>query len=65
MQRRTDAMSNACDTCTYYIVDEGYEEYVCDAAMDEDDYVRLSESSFRGCPYYRDADEYKVVRKQK
>lgn len=32
--------------------------------MDEDDYVRLKEEGFRGCPYFRDSDEYKVVRKQ-
>ena len=57
-------MGGICDTCAYFIFDEDYEEYVCDAAMDEDDFVRLRENGFRGCPYYRDGDEYKVVRSQ-
>ena len=57
-------MSSLCDTCSYLIYDEEYEEYVCDAAMDEDDYARIRESGSRGCPWYRDGDEYKVVRKQ-
>ena len=49
---------------TEYPYDEDYEEYICDAAMDEDDYNRLRENAFKGCPYYRDGDEYRVVRKQ-
>ena len=57
-------MDGICETCAYYFFDEDYEEYVCDAAMDEDDFVRLTESGFKGCPYYRDNDEYKVVRRQ-
>lgn len=57
-------MNGSCDHCIYLIWDEDYEEYICDAAMDEGDYVRLREGSFRGCPYFRDSDEYKVVRKQ-
>ena len=52
------------DTCAYYMYDEGFDEYVCDMDMDEDDYVRLVESKFKGCPYYKDGDEYKVVKHQ-
>jgi len=44
--------------------DEDFDEYVCDMDMDEDDYVRLVESKFKGCPYYKDGDEYKVVKHQ-
>ena len=54
----------ACDTCAYLIYDEEYEEYVCDVNMDEDDFGRLRESQFRSCPFYKDGDEYKVVRHQ-
>ena len=57
-------MNAHCDNCTYLVWDDDYEEYVCDAAMDEDDYVRIQEGRSGGCPYYRDADEYKVVKKQ-
>ena len=30
----------------------------------KDDYGRLMSNGFKGCPYYRDGDEYKVVRHQ-
>ncbi len=53
-----------CDTCTYYVYDEEYEEYLCDVNMDEDDYSRLVHSSYRSCPFYKNGDEYAVVRHQ-
>lgn len=53
-----------CETCAYYSYDEDYEEYVCDVNMDEDDYGRLLTRGFKECPYYKDGDEYKVVRHQ-
>lgn len=53
-----------CDTCAYLIYDEEYDEYVCDRNMDEDEYVRLVTDSHYSCPYYRNGDEYAVVRKQ-
>ncbi|MBQ3794356.1 MAG: hypothetical protein II798_08655 [Lachnospiraceae bacterium] len=53
-----------CDTCTYYVYDEDYESYVCDMDMDEDDYGRIMQGHSRGCPYYQDGDEYKVVKHQ-
>ena len=57
-------MDVICQQCAYLIYDEDDEEYVCDAQMDEDDYSRLSTGGYRNCPYYRNGDEYKVVRKQ-
>ena len=53
-----------CENCAYYIYDEDWEEYVCDARMDEDDYQRLSQNDYRGCPYFRNGDEYKIAAKQ-
>ncbi|MCR5517995.1 MAG: DUF6472 family protein, partial [Lachnospiraceae bacterium] len=53
-----------CDTCAYMVYDEDYEEYVCDVDMDEDDFQRLMEREYKQCPYYKDGDEYKVVRHQ-
>ena len=53
-----------CETCAYYVYDDDEEQYVCDANMDQDEFARLTESKFRGCTYYRDGDEYKVVRHQ-
>ena len=54
----------SCESCTYYIYDEDYESYVCDKNMDEDEYMRLISDQQYQCPYYRNGDEYMVVRKQ-
>ena len=34
------------------------------ADMDEDDYARLIQEGSRKCPFWRNGDEYAVVRKQ-
>ncbi len=60
----TKKFSGPCETCAYLIFDEEYEEYVCDINMDEDDYQRFLTDARNGCPYYRNGDEYAVVRKQ-
>lgn len=56
--------STACETCAYYVWDEDDEAYCCDMDMDEDDCVSLATGRRRGCPYYRNGDEYRVVRHQ-
>lgn len=56
--------ATSCDTCAYLEYDEDDEAYYCSMDVDEDDFVRMSANGFKGCPYYRDGDEYKVVRKQ-
>ena len=53
----------SCETCTFYVYDEEYEAYLCDMNMDEDDYVRILSDRYYQCPYYRNQDEYAVVRK--
>lgn len=54
----------SCESCTYYIYDEDDESYVCDKNMDEDEYIRLMTDRYFQCPFYRNGDEYAVVRKQ-
>ena len=54
----------SCESCTYYIYDEDYESYVCDKNMDEDEYIRLMTDRYFQCTFYRNGDEYAVVRKQ-
>jgi hypothetical protein len=54
----------SCETCAYYVYDEEYEAYLCDIDIDEDDYGRMMNDSHFSCPYYRNGDEYAVVRKQ-
>ena len=56
--------AKSCDTCAYLTYDDETEEYVCDINMDEDDFSRLINSKFKGCPYYTNGDEYSVVRHQ-
>ena len=53
-----------CEDCMYYAYDEYSEEYVCDADIDEDEYARFSGEGTKECPYYRNYDEYKVVKHQ-
>lgn len=55
---------NCCDTCAYYMYDEEYEEYFCSVNMDEDEIYRIACDPKGRCPYYRNGDEYAVVRKQ-
>ncbi len=54
---------NQCERCAYFAYDEDYDDSICEADMDEDDYARLI-SSRGACPFFRDGDEYKVVRRQ-
>lgn len=57
-------MKNNCESCAYYFYDDDYELYVCDMNMDEDEWVRVSTDTHYNCPYYRNGDEYIVVKKQ-
>ena len=57
-------MDQICSQCAFLAYDEENDEYVCDVRMDEDDYSRLLETGYRQCPYFRNGDEYLVVRKQ-
>ena len=44
--------------------DEEEEYYVCDINLDEDEMVRFMTDSYYDCPYFRNGDEYRVVRHQ-
>lgn len=57
-------MEFSCDTCAYYYYDEDYGDYLCDIDMDEDEYARFLADRHVQCPYYRNGDEYAVVRRQ-
>ena len=53
-----------CDECAYFEYDDEDEEYYCSVNMDEDDYYRFLTDDHREGPYYRNGDEYAVVRHQ-
>lgn len=54
----------SCDTCAFFEYDEDDEEYYCSVNMDEDEMYRLQEKHYKECPFYRNGDEYQVVRHQ-
>ena len=53
-----------CESCVFYQYDENYDDYVCDMDLDEDEMVRFMTDSYYDCPYFRNGDEYRVVRHQ-
>ncbi len=53
-----------CENCAFFAYDEEYEEYYCTVDMDEDDHARIMGDAHAECPFFRDGDEYKVVRHQ-
>ena len=52
-----------CETCANFMYDEEFDYYFCDVNLDEDDAGRYMSQTFQ-CPFYRNGDEYRVVRKQ-
>ncbi|MBQ9066050.1 MAG: hypothetical protein IJ133_00780 [Clostridia bacterium] len=57
-------MAILCDECVHFYFDEEEMADLCDVDMDEDEFRRVSQSSFQQCPFYRPGDEYTLVRKQ-
>ena len=53
-----------CDTCAYLAYDEEYDEDICTMNLDEDDLARFYCYDAKQRPYYRNGDEYAVVRHQ-
>ncbi len=53
-----------CDTCANWVYDEEYEDYSCQMDLDEDEVYRFYASPEGECRYYRNGDEYAVVRHQ-
>lgn len=57
------AMDN-CDFCAFYEYDDEEECYFCSVNLDEDEMYRFVSGDMKGCPYFQNGDEYRVVRKQ-
>ena len=53
-----------CESCAFYDYDEEYDYYYCSADIDEDDYARMMQGQYNSCPFWRDGDEYSLVRHQ-
>ena len=63
-RRKAGIFMASCDTCAYNVYDDEDECYYCEVDMDEDDAVRMSEGHYKECPFYRNGDEYAVVKHQ-
>lgn len=57
-------MDAQCESCLYFEEDELTGEPVCSVTLDEDEYERFTRKKHIVCPYYRNGDEYALVRKQ-
>ena len=63
MKKEGRKMSN-CESCMYFGYDEEFEEYYCEVNLDEDDMARFLSRKYKSCPYFKNGDEYRVVRHQ-
>ncbi len=63
MTEKKNAAVN-CESCENYYYDEESDTYCCAMDLDEDEMLHFILGDFRACPYYRDNDEYRIVRKQ-
>ena len=57
-------MKTNCELCAHYVYDDDYECYTCQMNLDEDELYRFVTSTYFDCPYYRNGDDYMVVRHQ-
>lgn len=53
-----------CEECVYYTYDEELEYYICEMDLDEDEMLRFMQGNYSDCPYFRNGDDYILVRKQ-
>ena len=67
LRKDNDMQNNPtnCENCMYYEYDYDLEEYYCSqSCLDEDDIAKMAMDSHYHCPYYREGNEYTIVRKQ-
>lgn len=64
LMKRQEALIMECDYCAYNAYDEEMEEYYCSVSLDEDDMARFLSRKYKSCPYFKNGDEYQVVRHQ-
>ena len=57
-------MADQCDYCAYFVYDEYTGQYLCEQDLDEDELYRFLTQKTKSCPYFKDGDEYKLVRHQ-
>ncbi|SFK46211.1 hypothetical protein SAMN05216390_101202 [Lachnospiraceae bacterium KH1T2] len=55
---------SCCDSCVNYVYDDDDETYYCEVDLDQDEMYKFLTGADFACPYYRNDDEYEVVRHQ-
>lgn len=55
---------SACDSCVNYGYDEEDESYYCGVDLDQDEMYKFLTGSDFACPFYRNDNEYEVVKHQ-
>ena len=58
------AEASCCESCSYYVYNEYYEYYECLVGLDEDELAKFLTGTMNFCPFYKNDDEYSIVRKQ-
>ncbi len=58
------AEKSNCDFCANYVYDPDEDYYYCLVNLDEDEMQNFLKCNTQSCPYFRDGDEYKMVRHQ-
>ena len=53
-----------CENCWNYNYDDEEEEYYCSKDIDEDEWYRIQTFHKGVCPYFREADDYYLSRRQ-
>ena len=53
-----------CENCIFYVYDDIEDYYYCSVNLDEDEMYSFITNTIKNCPYFRDNDDYKIVRKQ-
>lgn len=64
LQQNKRVIIMQCETCMYSQYDDEYDEYICNMVWDEDVAARQMQGFYSQCPYYRNGDDYSIVRKQ-
>lgn len=55
---------NQCEYCLYLAYDEELEDDYCSIRLDQDELEKLRYTQHSSCPYFRQGDDYSIVKKQ-
>ena len=53
-----------CEACAHYCYDELTDTYFCTVNLDEDEMHRFLQQKANQCIYFRNGDDYAMVKKQ-